>query len=83
MNAARRTNPVKIKLGPNGAGEIEVGGRKLTNYTSGFNISYRASDIVPTILVSLVAVEGLEIEMDALVDVVIVDLKKEAEEVKA
>lgn len=81
MNAARRTNPVKIKVNAYGAGEIEIGGRKLGNYTTGFQIVQRVGD-VPNIIVSFIATEGLEIELDALVDVVIRDPRKEAQEVE-
>lgn len=81
MNAARRTNPVKIKVDAVGLGTIEVGGRKLSNYTNGFQIVQRVGD-VPTVLISLIALEGLELELDAFVDVVIRDPQKEAEEVK-
>ena len=79
MNQARRTNPVKIKVGPNGVGIIEIGGRKLANYTTGFQISQRVGDL-PTVILSLIAAEGLEIELDALVDVLVRDPKKEAME---
>jgi hypothetical protein len=79
VNQARKPNPVKIKLDPYGMGTLEIGGRKLENYTCGFQLMYRAHE-VPTIILSLISMEGLDIELDALVDVIIRDPQKEAAE---
>lgn len=82
MGDSRRTNPVKIKIDHIGCGTLEIGGRKLENYSNAFEIVSQVGD-VPRIKVSVVATEGLEIEMDALVDIEVTHLypKEEKEEV--
>jgi len=70
MNEARRTMPVKIKLDHLGCGSIEIGGQKLAQYTASIQIVSVAGD-VPKVLIEVIPLEGLQVELDGLVDVVV------------
>jgi hypothetical protein len=70
MNEARRPLPVKLKLGPSGQGTIEVAGHRLENWTAGIHIISRQGELTQVCL-EMIAADGLQVELEALVDVVI------------
>ena len=77
MNEARRPNPIKINVTATGQGTIEIGGQKFENYTSALTIVSRPGELTK-IYLELIAAEGLQAQLDALVDVVIRDPVAEA-----
>ena len=77
MNEARRPNPVKINISATGHGTVEIGGQQFESYTSALTIVSRPGELTK-IYLEVVAADGLQAQLDALVDVVIRDPLAEA-----